>query len=173
MRKTFALALTFAVALIGTPVGVFAAAAKPVKAQQTQTTQTGSLSGTAKDSKQKELPGVKVQVRDRNGALVATGTTNGSGAFSFAGLAPGTYTIEIVDAAGNIVGTSAAVTLAAGGTATVTVTAAAAGAIAAGGGGGVGLFGLGTLGTVAVIGGAATAGIVAYEVTKDDASPSR
>jgi hypothetical protein len=164
MRKAFALALTFVVALIGTPVGVFAASAPR---------QTGTLTGTARDSSQKEIPSVKVQVRDRSGALVATGTTNGSGVFTFAGLAPGSYTIEIVSAAGNIIGTSAAVTLAAGATATVTVTAAAAGAIAAASAGGVGLFGLGTIGTVAVIGGAATAAIVGYEASKGPSSPSR
>ena len=112
-------------------------------------------------------------MRAANGELVATGTTNTSGSFSFAGLSPGTYTIEILDAAGNIVGTSAAVVVTAGNAATVTVTAAAAGAIAAAEGGGVGLFGLGTIGTVAVLGAAAAVTIIAIQATKDDASPSR
>ncbi|MEP6917376.1 MAG: carboxypeptidase-like regulatory domain-containing protein [Acidobacteriota bacterium] len=171
MRKTLALALTVAVVLIGAPVGAFATTSKTPPAGQS--VPTGALTGTAMDASQRALPGAHVQVRDRRGALVATGTTNGSGGFSFAGLAPGSYTIEIVSAAGDIVGTSAAVTLLAGATAVVPVTAAAAGAIAAASGGGLSLFGLGTIGTVALVGGAATAAIVGYQVTKGDVSPSR
>lgn len=170
MRKAFSIGLAFVVSMLGMPVGIFAAAAK-APARQGQT--TGGLQGVARDAAQQNLSGVKVQVRGPNGQLVSTGTTNSSGSFSFAGLNPGSYTIEIVDAAGNIVGTSAAVTVTAGATATVTVTAAAAGAIAAAAGGGVSLFGLGTIGTVAVIGGAAAATIATVVATQDDASPSR
>jgi hypothetical protein len=171
MRKTVALTLTLVVALVGTPVGAFAAAAKRKPAGQS--TQGGTLAGIARDASQKVLSGVVVQVRDRNGALVATSTTVGNGGFSFAGLAPGSYTLELVDAAGNIIGTSAAVSVVAGGTALVTVTATAVGTIAAAAGGGLALLGLGTVGTAALIGGAAAAGIVGYTVSKKDASPSR
>jgi hypothetical protein len=129
---------------------------------------TGGLQGVAKDTAQQNLSGVKVQVRGPNGQLAATGSTNSSGSFSFAGLNPGSYTIEILDAAGNIVGTSASVTVTAGATATVTVTAAAAGAITAAAGGGLSLFGLGTIGTVAVVGGAAAATIATVVATKDN-----
>ncbi|MEO8076337.1 MAG: carboxypeptidase regulatory-like domain-containing protein [Acidobacteriota bacterium] len=170
MRKTLALGLTFAVALVGTPIRAFAGVEKTAVGQ---TAQTGTLTGTARDAAQKAISAVKVQVRDRSGALVATGTTNGAGSFTFAGLAPGTYTIEVVSATGTLVGVSPAVALVAGSTATVTVTAAAAGAIAAASGGGLSLFGLGTIGTVALVGGAATAAIVGYQVTKGDVSPSR
>ncbi len=165
MRKVFVLALTFVVAAIGAPGRLFAAPA----GQQT----SGGIQGVAKNAQLQNLSGVRVQVRGSNGQLVATGTTNASGSFSFAGLDPGLYTIEILDAAGNIVGTSAAVSVTGGSVATVTVTSAAAGAIAAAEGGGVGLFGLGTIGTVAVLGAAAAVTIIAIQATKDDASPSR
>jgi len=164
MRKVFVLALTLVVAAIGMRVGLLAA-------PPPQT--TGGVEGVARDSLQQNLSGVRVQVRNANGQLVATGTTNSTGAFSFSGLPPGSYTVEIIDAAGNIVGTSASVGVTAGATATVTVTAAAAGAIAAAGGGGLSLFGLGTIGTVAVVGAATAVTIIAVQATRDDASPSR
>ncbi len=91
------------------PAGLFAA---PPARQQT----TGGLEGIAKDAQQQNLPGVRVQVRNANGQLVATGTTNSTGSFAFTGMPPGTYTIELLDAAGNIVGTSAVVTVTAGAT---------------------------------------------------------
>ncbi len=165
MRKVFVLALTVAIAAAGVPVSLVAAPARQLT--------TGGVEGLAKDAQQQNLPNVKVQVRNANGQLVATGTTNSSGSFAFTGMPPGSYTIELLDAAGNIVGTSAAFAVTAGATATVTVTAAAAGAIAAAGGGGVGLFGLGTIGTIAVIGAAAAVTIIAIQATKDDASGSR
>jgi hypothetical protein len=162
MRKSFAAVLTLVTATMGMPVGI---------AAQGQT--TGAVQGSAKGAAQQNLPGVRVQVRMPNGQLAATGTTNAQGSFSFAGLNPGTYTIEILDAAGNIVGTSASVAVTAGATATVTVTSAVAGAIAAAAGGGLSLLGLGTVGTVAVLGGAAALTTVAVVATKKDASPSR
>lgn len=167
MRKAFAAVLTLVAATIGMPIGLGAAG----KAAQNQG--TGTLQGVAKDAAQQNLSGVRVQVRLPSGQLAATGTTNAQGSFSFAGLSPVNYTIEILDAAGNIVGTSAPVTVTAGGTATVTVTASVAGAIAAGAGGGLSLLGLGTIGTVAVVGGAAALATVAIVATKHDASPSR
>jgi uncharacterized surface anchored protein len=170
MRKVFVLALTLVVAAIGMRVGLLAAG--PGR-QQFQASTTGGLQGVARNSQQEKLSGVRIQVRGANGQLVVTGTTNDDGAFAFTGLNPGMYTIEVLDAAGNIVGTSASVAVAAGATATVTVTAAAAGAIAAAGPGGVSLFGLGTIATVAVIGAATAATIVAVQATKNDASPSR
>jgi hypothetical protein len=166
MRKFFAFAVSFAIAMLGTPLGVAVASAAPQMA-------TGGVQGVAKNAQQQSLSGVKVQVRGANGQVAATGTTNASGSFSIAGLTPGSYTVEILDAAGNIVGTSSAVAVTAGGIATVSVTAAAAGAIAAAAGGGVSLFGLGTIGTVAVVGAASAATIAAVVATQTNASPSR
>jgi carboxypeptidase family protein len=167
MRKLFVFAVSFAMALVGTPLGVSAGVSGR------QQPQTGGVQGVAKNAQQQNLSGVKVQVRGLDGQLAATGNTDSTGAFSVAGLAPGTYTIEIVDAAGNIVGTSAAVVVTAGSVATVTVTASAAGAITAAGRGGLSLFGLGTIGTVAIIGVAAAGTIAAIVATQNNASPSR
>jgi hypothetical protein len=166
MRKVIVLGLTFVFATMVMRAGLMAAA--PARQQP-----TGGLQGVARSAQQQTMPGVRVQVRAANGELAAGGTTNSAGSFSFAGLNPGTYTVEILDAAGNIVGTSASVAVTAGATAAVTVTAAAAGAIAAAAGGGMSLFGLGTIATVAVIGAAGAATIVAVQATRDDASASR
>ena len=163
MRKAFAGVLTLVAASLGMPAGMAAA--------QGQT--TGGVQGVARDAAQQNLSGVRVQVRAPNGQLVSTGATNAQGGFSFTGLNPATYTLEVLDAAGNIVGTSGSVAVTAGATATVTISAAAAGAIAAGAAGGLGLFGLGTIGTVAVVGGAAALTTVAIVATKKEASASR
>lgn len=168
MRKILAVALTLAMLTAWMPTGVSAAA--PVRQGQT----TGSVQAVAKDAAQRNLPGVRVQVRAMNGQIVATGTTDSTGSFSIAGLTPGLYVIEVVDDDdGNIVGTSAPVAVTAGATTTATVRAAAAGAIAAATGGGLSLFGLGPLRTMAVVGAAAAARILAIRSTQNDASPSR
>lgn len=164
MRKKCAALLAVCVAALGMPTGVLAAGAQGA---------TGGVQGVAKNAAQQNLSGVKVQVRGPNGQLAASGTTDASGSFSFAGLNPGLYTVEVLDAAGNIVGTSAAIGVTAGTMATVTVSAAAAGALAAAAGGGMGLFGLGTIATVAVVGAAGAATIAAIVVTRNDASPSQ
>jgi len=166
MRRVFVIALTFIVAATGMRVGLSAAA--PARRPA-----TGGIQVVARNAQQQNLPGARVQVRASNGQLAASGTTNSAGSFSFAGLNPGTYTIEVLDAAGNIVGASTAVVVITGSTAHLTVTAAAAGAIAAAAGGGLSLFGLGTIGTVAVVGAATAATIVGVQATRRDASPSR
>lgn len=164
MRKACAAVLTLVAGSFGMTPRIATA--------QAQAT-TGGVQGVARDAAQQNLSGVRVQVRAPNGQLASTGVTNAQGAFSFTGLNPATYTLEILDAAGNIVGTSGSVAVTAGSTATVTISAAAAGAITAATGGGLSLLGLGTLGTVAVIGGAAALTTVAIVATKKEASPSR
>jgi hypothetical protein len=164
MRKFWASVLIVVFSMLGLPLGVVTVEAQPA---------TGGLRGVARNAMQQQLPQVNVQVRGADGSIVSTGTTNASGQFSFAGLNPGNYVVEILDAAGNIVGTSASVSVTAGAVATITVTAAAAGAIAAAGTGGVSLFGLGTVGTLAVVGGVAAATIATIVATRDDSSPSR
>jgi hypothetical protein len=159
MRRALTVVLSLSLVLAGAPI----AFAQPP---------TGGLQGFARNANKQTLPKVNVQVRGADGQLAATGSTNAQGAFSFSGLNPGTYTVEILDAAGRIVGTSS-VTVTAGAVATVTVTAAAAGAIAAAGTGGLSLFGLGTIGTVAVIGAATAVTVATIVATRDDASPSR
>ena len=175
MRKVFAATLVVGMAFAGTPVGAFTAPAAGNTMQGPQNPPgTGGVQGVAKDAQQQNLPGVRVQVRAANGQLAATGTTNAAGEFVFTGLNPAAYTIEIVNAAGDIVGI-ATVTVGAGATASVALTASAVGALTAPAGtaGGLSLLGLGTLGTAGVLGAAGAVAIVAVETSKKDASPSR
>ncbi len=164
MRKIFAAIVIAGMGFAGMPVEALAAA----PGAKQNSTATGGLQGIAKNAQQQNLPSVRVQVRTPNGQLVASGTTDQAGAFTFSGLSAGTYTVEIVDVSGQIVGT-ASVAITAGATATVTLTATAVGTIAAAAGaGGLSLLGLGTIGTVAVIGGAAAATIGAVVATHNN-----
>src|SRR3954469_22834722 len=122
-----------AIALSSSMFGSAALAAAAPRAQ----TEVASLSGTASSSAGQTLANVTVQLRDvATGQLAGTTTSSATGAFSFGGLQAGTYTVEVVGATGQIIGSSAAVTVAAGATVTgvaVSATAAiAAGTAAAG-----------------------------------------
>ncbi len=170
MRKTFAVVLMLVVAVAAIPARLLAAVKGGARDQQ-----SGSLNGVAQGANKATLPNYTVQVRHAGtGQIAATTTSTQTGTFSFAGLQPGNYVVEIVDMAGKVVGLSPSVAVGAGAAVSVTVTASAAGAIAGAAGGGFGLLGLGTAASVAVIGaaGAATA-IVAVQATNGTASPSR
>jgi hypothetical protein len=169
MRKSFAVVLMFAVALVGIPLRLLAAAKTAARQQG------GSLNGVAHGADKAPLPNYTVQVRNVDtGRLAGSTTSNEAGQFSFTSLQPGNYVIEIVDASGKVVGLSPSVGVAAGATVSVTVSASAAGAIAAAASsGGFSLFGLGPLASVAVIGAAGAAAVTAVVATKEDASPSR
>ena len=136
---------------------------------------TGTISGSARSASGQSMPNTTVRLRNVQTGQLAGATTSGAeGQFSFAGLGPGSYVVEVVDAAGVVVGTSAAIALtAATMVATgvvVTSSAAAAGALAAAGGG---AFFASTLGiiTIAAVG-AGVAGVVVV-ANRDDASPSQ
>lgn len=175
MRKLCCVGLMVPIALLGMPVGVLAETTSPAATggvKQGSQQQTGNVAGLAKNTQQQNLPKVEVRVRAANGQIVAQGVTDAAGKFEFKGLTPGSYIVEVVDAAGNLVGT-ASITVTGAETATVTITAAAAGAIAAAGAGGFSLFGLGTIGTIALVGTVAALTIVAIEAARRPASPSR
>jgi hypothetical protein len=153
MRKSFAVVLVAIVA--GTGPAAFA---------QGQ----GALNGVAQSADRAPLPNFRVHVRNANtGDLAGSTTSNQAGQFSFGGLPPGSYVVEIVDAAGKVVGLSPALTVAAGSTVTVTVGATAAGALAAASGGGLSLLGLGPLASVAVVGAATAAAVTAVVTTRE------
>lgn len=169
MRKTFAGMLMMAVAVAAIPAKLLAAVKTGAKQQ------SGSLSGVAQGANKATLPNYTVQVRNvTTGQLAGSTMSTETGTFSFSGLLPGNYVVEIVDAAGKVVGLSSSVAVGAGAAVSVTVTASAAGAIGTAAGGGFGLLGLGTTASVAVIGaaGAATA-LVAIQATNSTASGSR
>ena len=152
MRKSFVVLVMVAMAM-----------GAPILAQS-----AGALNGVAQSADKAPLPGYRVQVRNANtGELAGSTTSNQAGQFSFGSLQPGNYVVEIVDAAGKVVGLSPSLTVAAGSTVTVTVGATAAGALAAASGGGLSLLGLGPLASVAVAGGASAAAVTAVVATRD------
>jgi hypothetical protein len=129
-----------------------------------------SLSGTVLGSNGQPLPNVAVQVRDlATGQVVARTTTSAEGQYSFVGLNPGSYVVEVVSADRKVVGASGPVSIAASATVTgVTVTASAAALAAAAAGG---ASGISTAVAIAAV--AAAAGVVGIVTSSEPPSPSR
>jgi hypothetical protein len=177
MRRLIAFTTILALSLTSVPL--FAASGGRVAAiRQGQT--TGTVTGTAQSAQGQTLANYTVRIRNlANGNVAGATTSNAAGQFTFAGLNPGNYAIEIVNAAGQIVATSASVAVAAGATVSVTVTASAAAALgaagagaAAAGGAGAASAGVSTALIVTTV--AVAAGIVGVVVAvKANASPSR
>ena len=133
-------------------------------------TEAASIAGTATSSTGEILVNATVQLRDlATGRVSGTTTSSSTGAFSFAAIDPGNYVVEVFNAAGQVVGTSASISVAAGATLTdvaVSATAAAVTVAAAS------VAGISTI--VAVTTAAAAAGVVGLvAVGQGDASPSR
>ena len=176
MRKIVTAGLVAAMILAGLPVGAFAAG--PAAARK-QNQPTGTIKGDAKNAQGEKLAQTKVRIRNsQTGAIAVDLTTDSAG--TFVGAVPaGSYVVEIVGANGTVIGLSPVLTVTAGSTATISVTASAvaavAGAAGAGGaaGGGFGIFGLGTITSIAVLGGAATATVFGIKAATNDSSPSR
>lgn len=134
----------------------------------------------------KPLPYIAVRLRNlENGQLVGNTTADAAGQFSFSGLNPGNYVVEMVSADGTIIGTSVNIPLTTGVMATtnvaVGVSAAALGAtggVAAGAvAGGATAAGAATAGMsatlIAVTAVGVTLGTTAIVAVDNDASPSR
>jgi Carboxypeptidase regulatory-like domain len=172
MRRVLALGIVVAVTLIGMPVGA-SAATKAAAARHGEG--TGTLTGVARGADRAPLSNYTVRVRNvADGQISGTTLTSGGGEFSFTGLPAGNYVVEVVDASGQVVGLSPTLAVTEGGAMTVSINASAGGALtAAGHSGGFSLFGLGTLGSVAVLTAAGVAGLTAVVATRGDASPSR
>jgi hypothetical protein len=163
MRKSISIVLTMMLTA-GGPSGVLAAQAPA---------QSATLSGTARQTDSTPLSSAKVQVRSvETGQLAASTFSGQAGEFTFAGLPPGNYILEVADAAGRIVGTTPLFELAPGVAASMSVTAAGAGA-AVGSGAGFSILGMGPVASMAVLGAAGAAAVTAVVSTRPDASPSR
>jgi len=139
--------------------------------------QGASLAGTATSSTGQTVANATVQLRNlATGQLAGTTTSNAAGSFGFAGLQAGNYVVEVVNAAGQIIGTSASISVAAGAVITgVTVTASAAAVAGAAGAAGAAAA-AGGISTAVVITSVAVAAGVAGAVavaTNGTASPSR
>ena len=166
-KQIVALALASAVSVQASPL----MAATPLGTAQSDG--AASVAGTSRDEKGSTVSHVKVNLRDLStGKLVGTTTSDDVGQFSFYGLKAGTYAIELVNDAGQLMGTSAAIAVTTGATVTgVTVTVGAATqaallAAAAGAGGGIST-------ALIVTAVAAGAGIAALIIVKHNASPSQ
>jgi hypothetical protein len=164
-----------ALVIIAMAVPAFSTAA-PLRAQG----QGASLSGTASSNAGQTLANYTVQLRNlATGQLAGTTTSGATGGFSFAGLQAGNYAVEVVNAAGQIIGTSASVAVAAGATITGVTVAASAAAGAGAAAAGAATAGAGATGGVSaaviITGVAVAAGVtgVIVAVNKSNSSPSR
>src|SRR5262249_21167528 len=73
---------------------------------------TASLSGTATSNTGQALANYTVQLRNlATGQLAGTTTSASTGGFSFAGLEAGNFAVEVVNATGQIIGTSASISV--------------------------------------------------------------
>jgi len=160
--------------LLAVVVACFLSAAPLLGAAQA----TASIAGAARSNAGQPMANSTVQLRNlMTGQLAGTTTSSSSGAFTFAGLPAGRYAVEVLNATGQIIGTSAALDVAAGAAISgVGVAAGAAGAAAAGAGAGLSAGWIATI-TAAAIG----AGVGIYAGASGDgtspqtttASPSR
>jgi hypothetical protein len=144
--------------------------ASPLVVTGVAQTEAASIAGTATSSSGETLVNATVQLRDlTTGTISGTTTSSSTGSFSFAAVNPGNYAVEVLNAAGQVLGTSASISVAAGAAVTGVTVSATAAAIAAGA---ASLTGVTTI--VAVTTAAAAAGVVGVvTVGQGDASPSR
>ena len=163
MRRFTALALALVFAVVVSPAPLVVAQG-----------QTGNVNGVAADASKNPLANHTVRLRNlQTGEITSVTQSTANGSFSFAGVNPGNFVIEIVNSTGQIIATSSTVAVAAGTTATVTITATALAGMAAGAGASslAALFSGTSLIVVTAAGVAAVA--IAVAATQDEASPSR
>lgn len=133
-----------------------------------------TVTGNALRTDLKAFPSATVRLRRFDSAAVVGSSTTGSfGEFAFAGVPPGNYFLELIDAAGQLVGTGAPFAVTGQGPVSVSVVASGQTRTTASTGGGFTLFGLGPAATIGVLGAAAATAVTAATATKSDASPSR
>lgn len=164
MRRLVAIALTLTVITFLRPAPVALAQAG-----------TGGVNGVAADAAKNPLANHTVRLRNlTNGQITSVTQSTANGSFSFAGITPGNFVVEIVGPGNTgVIATSATISVTAGTTATITVTASALGALAGAGGAG-GLAGLFTGTSLVVVTAAGVAAVaIGVVATQDDASPSR
>jgi len=165
MKRFLSLALVVALVGLGVPAPL-AAAPAPLS--------NGQISGIAMRADHGPMANATTRLRNlASGQHVAVTMTNALGQFSFARLREGQYMAELVDAAGNIIGTSRMLTLSPGvmTVSGVMVNATAAGAAGQGAaGGGLGAFFTSTAGIVLL----AAVGVgVTVAIVKATGSPSK
>jgi hypothetical protein len=165
LRKVVTLGLVMLMTATGVATTVVRAAQEAV----TPASLTGNVRWT--DSRPLAQGDVRLR-RIETGQQIASTKSGQAGEFEFAGLQPGTYFIDVVDAAGKVVGMSAPIALTAGTVQNVSIIAVAGGVLTRSNGG-FSLFGLGPVTSMAVLGAAGAAAVTAVVATSPDASPSR
>ena len=71
-----------------------------------------SMSGSVRNPSGRSIANATVRLRDlQTGQLAGTTTSDAAGQFSFPGLAAGSFTVEIVNASGEIIGSSAPISV--------------------------------------------------------------
>lgn len=161
MRQLIAIALVSTLSLSTLSISAMAAGA-----------QTASIVGIAQSAAGQTVANATVRLRNLGtGPLAGTTTSSTTGEFGFTGLAAGNYSVEVVNAAGQTIATSTAISVEAGATITgITVTAPAVAATPAAGGAALGVKGKNKALLITTI--AAAAGIVTVVGVVNDASPS-
>jgi hypothetical protein len=167
MKRILALALTFSMVVPGSTLFAAGARVQP----------NGSIAGTVTSQTGEPLPNLTVQLRDLStGQVVRTKTTNDKGDYVFVDLPPGNLAVEAANAAGQVIGTSASISVTAGQAVTGVVLQANAGLLVASGAaaaGGAGGMNKGVAAAVMIAIAAGTAFIGAQTSSSNSASPSR
>ena len=178
MRAIVVTALVVVLALAGTPASAFTAGNRASTRHQSAVSEDRELpamvTGETRTATNSPLPNQKVRLRNATtGKLIAQTVSDASGAFAFSDVVAAEYLLEMVNAAGYIIGVSSVLPVTAGANLFVPLLANASGAVMAAAGGAFSLFGLGKATSSAVLaaaGALATAGVV---VARRDASVSR
>jgi hypothetical protein len=163
MRKFLSMAVVMALAATSTPAVMVAAANSSI-----------SVVGTAYSVNMQPISNAEVQIRDlKSGSRVNTTLSDVSGSYSFKGLRPGTYVVEVVDKSGRVLGMSAPFVLGAAPAVTVSVVAVGQGTATLGAGAGFSILGIGPVTSLLVVGAAGAAAVTAAVAARPNASPSR
>jgi hypothetical protein len=162
MRSVLALAL--AVSLVSAGLSSTALAA----GQQIVT-----ITGRALNPSQQALANATVRLRSvTTGQLLRVTTSGQGGAYSFPGVAPDTYVIELVDRSGRMLGTTQPFLVEANTAASMSVVATSADALGSAGSAGFSFLGLGPAMSTVVLGAAGAAAITGVVAMRPEASPS-
>ena len=162
MRSVLALALAVSLVAGGLSSTVLAAGQQIV-----------TITGRALSPDQQGLANTTVRLRSvTSGQLLRVTTSAQGGSYSFPAVAPDTYSIELVDRSGRMVGTTEPFVVEANSAPVVSVVATSTSALTSAGSAGFSFLGLGPTMSTVVLGAAGAAAITGVVATRPEASPS-